>query len=169
MSRKRSSRKQQSQSKPLHPGIIAAGAVIGVVFLIAVGYLIGKEMRATRAENAALEKYGYLPVGSDPGVNLPAGNVGRGDRLFNGQEPGPDGFNVGCYPCHNVNNQLGPVFDGIMERIPDGYTAEDYIRESILLPSEYLVEGYEDLHPRNYTERLDKQSFADLVAYVMSR
>ena len=52
-------------------------------------------------------------------------------------------------------------------RIP-GLSAEEYIRNSMVNPSDYLVEGFPDVMAKNLAQVLSSQDIADLVAYLMT-
>ena len=43
-----------------------------------------------------------------------------------------------------------------------------YLAESIVNPSAYVVPDFPDAMPKNFGERLDAQSLADLIAYLES-
>ena len=51
------------------------------------------------------------------------------------------------------------------ERVP-GLSAEDYLRQSIIQPSAFLVSGYRDIMYPNFKEKLSEQDIADLIAYL---
>jgi len=67
----------------------------------------------------------------------------------------------------------GPALFGIADRAGttrEGYSAEEYLRESIVLPAEFLAEGYVvTVMPRNFGEKLDAQGLADLIAFLMTQ
>jgi mono/diheme cytochrome c family protein len=70
---------------------------------------------------------------------------------------------AGCVACHTVSGvssaTIGPVLDGLASRAGDtvaGLSAEDYIRESILNPNAYIVDGF--------TEGIMVQTFGDSIA-----
>jgi hypothetical protein len=112
---------------------------------------------------------------------LPAGDVATGEHLF-----GPisaDG--IGCSGCHRrveLTEEFletfpqiydAPSMFGIAERAGTtrgGYSAEEYLRESIVLPCEFLAtDRVVCLMPRNFGERLDAQDVADLIAFLMTQ
>ena len=114
------------------------------------------------------------PVGSDITVELPEGDAARGERLATTE---------GCAACH-VSTPTGPAWQasetepGIGSRAetriaqPD-YTgsagdAHQYLFESIVLPHEFLVEGYDAIMPNSYADSLSPQEVADLIAYMLS-
>jgi len=113
----------------------------------------------------------FTVVGDDPSTELPAGDAARGEALFQGTAPGPDGAVLACNACHSIDGTLGagPSVQGLLGRIPDGYASADaYVHESIVQPCAYVREGFDCLMPQNYgTERLDAQTLADLIAYVL--
>jgi hypothetical protein len=47
-------------------------------------------------------------------------------------------------------------------------TAEQYLLESIVNPSAYLVTGFQPVMPANYGQTLTAQETADLIAYMLS-
>jgi NitT/TauT family transport system substrate-binding protein len=88
-----------------------------------------------------------------------AGDADHGQALFT---------SLGCVECH-VEEMDGPSLDGIAERaatrVP-GLSAEDYIRQSIVEPDTYVVEGYQPIMPEFDT--LSAGDVNDLVAYLMT-
>ena len=113
----------------------------------------------------------YEPVGTAMDIELPEGDPARGEALFLGQEPGPDGATLACNACHSLDGStlVGPTMQGVASRaMPSGYDSVDvYLRESILAPNAHIVEGFENQQmPQNFGERLDAQALADLIAYL---
>ena len=110
----------------------------------------------------------FEPVGADvAAADLPAGDPARGEALFSGQEPAPDGQPLGCQACHSVTGEalVGPPLDAVA--VPAGYDSlEDYLVESIVQPGAHIVEGFQDVMPKDFGERLDAQSLSDLVSYL---
>lgn len=100
------------------------------------------------------------------------GDPVAGRRLYNEQDLGT---NVGCSLCHSLEkdvNKVGPSFYGLATRaettVP-GLTAEQYIRQSILVPNAHLVEGYPpDQMVQDYETRLTPQQIDDLVAFLLT-
>ena len=96
--------------------------------------------------------------------------VALGKELFH---QNPLGQNAGCVTCHSTEpgvQLVGPSLAGIAttaaERV-DGMSAEDYIRQSILEPNAYTVEGFpEGLMPA-YSD-LSPEQIDALVAYLMT-
>jgi mono/diheme cytochrome c family protein len=83
---------------------------------------------------------------------------------------------MGCIGCHTVAGlseaTTGPVLDGVATRgetRKDGYTAEDYIRESILDPGAYVVEGFDNgLMPVIFGETISEEDLDNLVAFLLT-
>lgn len=81
-----------------------------------------------------------------------------------------------CGGCHTIDGlstgTVGPNQTKVGEiaatRKP-GMSAEDYIRESILNPSAHLVEGYQDLMPKTYSQTLTPDQLNDLVAFLLAQ
>ncbi len=115
----------------------------------------------------------FTPVGPDLAVALPEGDAARGQALFSGAQPGPDGAPLGCNACHSLDGSVvvGPSIQGLSGRIPSGYdSAEAYLHEAIVQPNAHVVEGFaENIMPQNFGERLDAQSLADLIAYLATQ
>lgn len=84
--------------------------------------------------------------------------------------------NGGCAACHTIEGisvgAVGPVLTNIgttaAERV-EGLTATEYIRQSILEPSAYLVEGYDDLMIKNFGDSLSGTQLDDLVAFLLAQ
>jgi mono/diheme cytochrome c family protein len=118
-----------------------------------------------------------MPVGTDlAAIELPAGDPMRGEVLYNSNE-------LGCSSCH-MGGVVAPMTEGSatrsMERIANvaelaDYSVEQYLIESILLPNAYLVpndpgkvysaNGISTMQ-QNYSDRIDVQDLADLVAFL---
>jgi mono/diheme cytochrome c family protein len=95
---------------------------------------------------------------------LPPGDASRGQTLFTSQP---------CASCHSLTPDqvlVGPSLAGVatraQTRVP-GYSAGEYIYESVVHPGAYVNEGFQDgLMPQNFGETLTPQQLADLVAYL---
>lgn len=101
------------------------------------------------------------PMGTDMDTPLPDGDAGRGETIFG---------ELACSACHGDKDQpSGPAVLRMMEdaKKREGYTAEQHLRESILMPCEYLAEGWEQcIMPQDYGTKLDAQALADLIEYL---
>ena len=110
----------------------------------------------------------FEPVGTDLTTPLPAGDAATGHQLYSAPSS--------CAACHALAEGIShyaPSFCGIAERAGttrEAYSAEEYLRESIVLPCEFLAdEAVVCQMPRNYGDRLDAQDVADLIAFMMTQ
>jgi mono/diheme cytochrome c family protein len=118
---------------------------------------------ATALEEVVIETLA-TPTPSPEESNDP---VARGQRVY---------LDKGCGGCHTIEGlsagtvgpnqtKIGTVAE---TRIP-GMSAEEYILESILDPSAYVVEGYpDDVMPKNYNELIEPDQITDLVTFLVS-
>lgn len=93
--------------------------------------------------------------------------VARGQAVYN---------QSGCGGCHAIENLSAGVVGPSLSEIGDtaetrveGMTAEEYIRESILNPNAYVVDGYDaGVMPQNFSDVLSDGQLDDLVAFLTS-
>lgn len=82
-------------------------------------------------------------------------------------------FGQNCASCHSLVKDvkiIGPSLWGIATRGSQrvaALSAEQYIRESILHPSDYVVEGFQDVMAKNLGERLSATDLDHLIAFLM--
>ena len=105
----------------------------------------------------------------------PVPDPARGQLLY---ELGPEGvYEPFCANCHTLTDidLLGPGFAGMADRaatrVP-GLSAEEYIRQSIVDPTAYIVEGNwpeDEVMPTSYAEEYSEQDINDLVAFLMTQ
>jgi hypothetical protein len=85
----------------------------------------------------------------------------------------------GCVSCHSIDGSeqtddfrsLAPSWLGISKQAGDrvpGMSAEEYLRESILSPSTFIVEGYEDKMGNNYRYALNDADVNSLIAFLLT-
>jgi len=90
------------------------------------------------------------------------------------QQEGQVVFNLRCAQCHATVPDtvvIGPSLNGIATRAAtrvEGYSAEEYIERSILIPDFYVVEGFADTMPTNFGKELTSEELSALVSYVMT-
>jgi cytochrome c oxidase subunit 2 len=98
---------------------------------------------------------------------LPADPVEAGRLIFN---------RYGCVACHSLDDAgatgtVGPELNGIGERAAtrvEGMDAEGYIRQSIVEPGAYVVDGFDDgLMPRDFGERMTDAELNAIVNYLL--
>jgi mono/diheme cytochrome c family protein len=140
----------------------------------------------------AVNQFGILPGAGGGGVEEPVcdspaacdvaavttelmaltGDPQNGQTLYN------SGI-LACAGCHIANGGvIAPHLDGTWTRVVEdrltlpefaGYTGEQYLVESILLPNNFTVPPYAGAMPTNFGTRLDVQMLADLVAFLQSQ
>jgi cytochrome c553 len=100
---------------------------------------------------------------------LEIGDPARGQEIF---ETGADILGTPCRRCHESEVSDSPSLEGVAERATSrvpGMLAEDYLRESILDPSAYVVEGYDDHMEKMYSLLLSDEDVNDIVAYLLTK
>lgn len=111
--------------------------------------------------------------GQTPSQN--AGNPARGSEIFhNGINGAP-----ACAVCHFTSQttftrggiSVAPNLHGLSQRAGrqvEGLAAQDYLFNSITQPSNFVVDGFQNLMYPKYAEALSKQDLSDLIAYLMT-
>jgi len=83
-------------------------------------------------------------------------------------------FNLRCAQCHATVPDtvvIGPSLYGIATRAGtrvEGYDAEAYIERSILVPTDYIVEGFPNTMPTNFGKELTSEELSAVVSYQMT-
>ncbi|HEB65417.1 MAG TPA: cytochrome c [Chloroflexi bacterium] len=139
-------------------------AVLSVMALLLAACGGGaKEPAATQAPASGGES-AAAPAG--------AGNADAGKKIF---EQTVVGSNPGCVTCHSLEPDtvlVGPSLAGIATRAAtreDGMSAEDYIRQSILEPDAYVVDGFTaGTMIGGWDKALTEQQLNDVIAYLMT-
>jgi mono/diheme cytochrome c family protein len=123
------------------------------------------------------------PVGTDvkaisAEIAKLTGDPTKGEQLYHGKTPAKlTGNPLPCLGCHQQSaNAVGPMTDGtytrvVNERLKDpkfaGFTPEEYLIDSIVNPSDYIVPGFQDLMVKDLgTKQLTAQDLADIIAYL---
>jgi len=91
------------------------------------------------------------------------------------QQQGQSVFNLRCAQCHTTVPDtvvIGPSLYGIATRAGtrvEGYDAEAFIERSILVPTDYIVEGFTDVSmPTNFGKELTGEELNAVVSYLMT-
>ena len=125
------------------------------------------------------------PIGTDVvsitnDLKNTVGDAERGEKLYHAQEYATlTGTNLPCTGCHQqAVNSVGPMTNGTFTRVVNerlkepqfaDFTAEEYLIDSIVNPSHYIVPGFQDLMVKDFgTRQLTNQDLADIVAYLMT-
>ncbi|MCC6799644.1 MAG: c-type cytochrome [Anaerolineae bacterium] len=124
-----------------------------VAYIMHAGSASGGETEATaEATTEATEESGAAAAG-DPAA---------GEALF-----APT-----CAGCHGAQDGAGPALTGMGKRAAtrvEGMSAEEYIHESIVDPSAYVVEGFADIMPKQYGTQFSEDEIANLIAYILEQ
>ncbi|MDQ7029007.1 MAG: c-type cytochrome [Ardenticatenia bacterium] len=92
---------------------------------------------------------------------------------------------LGCLGCHSLATvpgavgTVGPPLDGLGERAAsviadpaytgNATTPEEYIRESIVDPSAFVVAGYPDVMPKGFGDQLSEEQLNALVQFLLKQ
>jgi cytochrome c2 len=110
--------------------------------------------------------------GLDAGV--PAVSASSGSSSDPSVALGKTLFGQNCASCHSLERDvkiIGPSLWGIADRGATRVTGQDaaqYIRESVLHPSDYVVEGFPDVMQKNLGEKLSADELDGLLAFLMT-
>lgn len=83
-------------------------------------------------------------------------------------------FQRNCGSCHALDPDtvvVGPSVAGLATRAQtreEGLSAQEYLITSILKPSAYLVEGFDDLMPTNFGKSLSGEELDAIVAFLLT-
>jgi hypothetical protein len=110
-----------------------------------------------------------------PPTTTPPVEVGDAERGRDIYETGGGVIPIyGCKGCHSLKGYVyqGPSLQGISEiagdRVPE-LSAAEYLRQSIVDPSVYLVEGFEDKMRKDYQSLLSEEDIDALVAFLLTQ
>ena len=97
---------------------------------------------------------------------LPKGSPASGKKLF---------ASNGCGGCHTyapagTNAKVGPDLDKLPQyaKKADSGPLDQFVETSIVNPSSYVEDGYQDVMPKSYGNLPQKQ-LADLVAFLTQK
>ncbi|NNC92058.1 MAG: c-type cytochrome [Acidimicrobiia bacterium] len=104
--------------------------------------------------------------------NPSTGSSRSGEEIFSERILGP---NPGCITCHSMDPEttlVGPSIAGIATRAGSrvaGVSAADYLRQSILDPSAFVVEGFDDgKMPSDLGEVLTPDEVEAVIEYLLT-
>lgn len=102
--------------------------------------------------------------GGEPQTNTVDPIVDRGERLFQ----------QNCATCHSTKPDtviVGPSLAGVATRAEtriDDLNAREYIHQSIVKPSAYVVDGFANLMPTKFGTSLSGEQLDALIAYLLT-
>ena len=160
---------------PSLQGLIIAALVvgfIGLVLMVAFGGALGQKAAQTAAAPTAAAAAPTTAAAAAASTSTGTGDATAGATLFGAIPNGQ----ISCSICHNIapgsGVLVGPSLSGIAAtaatRVP-GQSAEQYLRNSILTPSAFVVTGFTDgLMPQTFSAALTPQEVDNLVAYLLT-
>lgn len=105
-------------------------------------------------ENTYLAEVNAALEGADPAI---------GEQLIEAQT---------CHVCHVLGDgTVAPLFVGIANRAGDRHPplgAEQYLYEAITHPGSFLVEGYTNSMPNNFSDVLTQQEIGHIISYLLT-
>lgn len=120
-------------------------------------------VQPTPAEAAA------TATGSPPAAE-PEGASGDADLAAAGYDLGFQVYMRECAVCHGAADGVGPSLTAMRDRAPmvvAGLPAEEYLRQSIVEPGAFVVEGYQDIMPKDYAETLTADEIDSLITFIL--
>jgi cytochrome c551/c552 len=118
---------------------------------------------------------GLVACGGEPvpeEIEAAAGVAANGEVLFS--QP-LIGTQAGCGTCHSLEPGVTTVGPSLAEigaeagSRASGMSAEVYLRQSILEPDAYLVEGFgAGIMPKGLATELSEEQVNDLIAYLLT-
>jgi mono/diheme cytochrome c family protein len=124
-------------------------------------------------EPAGTDVAAILQQIEDEGI---VGDAIRGEAIYTNRQTSQLGARLGCAGCH-AGGIAGPASDLTWDAVltqrlndPDlaGYTPEQYIIESIVLPQNYTVDDWSSSMPSAFGQSMSVQDIADVVLYLRS-
>jgi cytochrome c2 len=100
--------------------------------------------------------------------DLPDDPVARGKIWFS-QPPAI------CSTCHSLEPDVivvGPALAGVATRAEtrvEGMSAEQYLRNSIINPGDFVVPGFPDAMQRNLGDKLSGDQINDIIAFLLTQ
>lgn len=136
---------------------LALLVIFGVLFLVVLFEFQPEEERPT----ARVADGNYGAIVADL---LAQGDAAQGDALME---------KYTCVVCHRlgVETQIAPSLAGINERAAERrppMSAAEYIYESIVHPTEYVVEGYPASMLQDFGARIPDQELGSIIAYLLT-
>jgi len=121
------------------------------------------------------------PIQVSGGSGLVGSSVANsGETAVLPEDPAARGRNwfksppANCATCHALEPEVvivGPSLAGIATRagtrVP-GLNAEAYIRNSMMAPGDYVIEGFQNVMAQNLADTLSSDQINDLIAFLMT-
>lgn len=88
---------------------------------------------------------------------------------------GHEVFRKNCAICHSLIPEkviTGPSLSGVATRAGkrvEGFEARDYIYQSITDPDAYVVDGFQNLMPPNFLDKLEPEEINAVIAFLLTQ
>ena len=121
----------------------------------------------------SLPVWPLYPMHVSGSMAVAAAPAGSNNSAVDAMAAGKTLFGQNCASCHSLEKDvlvIGPSLWGIADRggkRVSGKSAPQYIRESILHPSDYIVTGFQDVMAKNLGEKLSADDLDHLLAFLM--
>jgi caa(3)-type oxidase subunit IV len=141
--------------------LFALPFALGLVLVIPLLLIVGLTTGEVSAPSSPAQAVPAVTQASGGGQTDQAQLVAEGKQLFS----------ENCAMCHDGQSGVGPPFSGMVDRADTrvrGESAQQYIHESIVDPSAYVVAGYQDMMPKNFAQKFSNEQIDALVAYIMA-
>lgn len=151
--------------------------ILIILFLVGCGENAPAAISEAAATAAAPEQAAPPPaIEAEPVIEpLAVGNSERGREIFeSGGEKYPDKPQYHCIRCHSLDGTegYGPSLQGISaragDRVPE-LSAVEYLRQSILEPDAYIIEGFSHQMGRIHSVLLNEEEIDDLIAFMLTQ
>ena len=151
--------------------------ILIILFLVGCGENAPAAISEAAATAAAPEQAAPPPaIEAEPVIEpLAVGNPARGREIFeSGGEKYPDKPQYHCIRCHSLDGTegYGPSLQGISaragDRVPE-LSAVEYLRQSILEPDAYIIEGFSHQMGRIHSVLLSEAEIDDLIAFMLTQ
>ncbi len=143
--------------------------VLVLTLVLALGLMLSACGGGDKKEEAVPAE---APAAQEEAAPAAVGDPAKGEKLFN--QSTLNGA-PGCVTCHSLDPDVtivGPSLAGVATRAAErepGKSAEEYLRESIVDPNAYVVEGFpEGVMPQNFGDVLSEEEINDLVAFLLT-
>jgi len=116
-----------------------------------------------------------IQVAGSAGLNIRAvADIGVLQTMNPDIARGQSIYSQRCASCHAIADGVtlvGPSFWNIANRAGErieGQNAREYIRNSIINPGDFIVEGYQDVMQKNLAEVLSSDDINAVIAYLIT-
>ena len=140
-------------------GLTALAIALLIIVTIAFAFAFVATSRPESSSSAAIEAQSYA---TEVAAALAGASAAEGEALVEAFQ---------CGACHVAGEgRVAPSFSGLAARAATRrppLSAAQYLYESIVSPSAYLVEEYANAMPANFADRLTQAQIGHIIAYLL--